>query len=111
MLRSLILRDAVEVAVGAQKYLPGGDGRRRVARFAQIIHGQKLKLVRVWPKDGRDASSACDVKPPGGHHDRTPTFAALEPLGPADFPGLTFDTLSGARSGVDDEYVSTNDYA
>jgi len=41
-----------------------------------------------------DASSARDIQPPGCHHDRTPTFSAVEPLGPPDFSGLAFYTLS-----------------
>src|ERR1700675_830577 len=109
--KRLILRDAVEVPVGAEKNLPVGDSGRRVARFAQIIHRQKLELLRIGPKDGGDASSARDIQPSGGHHNRTPTFAALEPFGPPDFPGLTFHTWGGPRSGVDDEDVSIDDHA
>jgi hypothetical protein len=36
----LVLRDAVEVPVRAQENLTVGNGRRRVARLAQVIDGQ-----------------------------------------------------------------------
>src|SRR6187455_2191847 len=106
----LVLRDAVEVPVGAEENLTVGNGWRRVARLAQVIHGQKFELLRIGPKNGGDASSARDIQPPGCHHDRTPAFSALEPLGPPDFSGLAFHTLSGPGSGVDDEDVSINDH-
>src|SRR5204862_5802856 len=83
--KRLILRDAVEVPVGAEKNLPVGDSGRRVARFAQIIHRQNLQLRRVGAKDSRDASSARDIQPPSGRHDRSPAFAAFEPLDPPNF--------------------------
>src|SRR3954469_9638283 len=106
----LVFRDAVEVPVGAEENLTVGNGWRRVARLAQVIHGQKFELVRTGPKNGGGASSARDIQPPGCHHDRTPAFSALEPLGPADFSGLAFHTLSGPWSGVDYEDESINDH-
>ena len=106
----LVLRDAVEVPVGAEENLTVGNGWRRVARLAQVIHGQKFELLRIGPKNGGDASSARDIQPPGCHHDRTPAFSALEPLGPPDFSGLAFHTLSGPWSGVDYEDESINDH-
>src|SRR5690349_14780912 len=102
----LFLRDAVEVPVGAEENLTVGNGWRRVARLAQVIHGQKFELLRIGPENGGDASSARDIQPPGCHHDRTPAFSAVEPLAPADFSGLAFDTLGGAWSGVDYEHES-----
>src|SRR5437868_15003573 len=96
----LVLRDAVEVPVGAEENLTVGNSWRRVARLAQVIHGQKFELLRIWPKNGGDASSARDIQPPGCHHDRTPAFSAVEPLGPPDFSGLAFHTLSGPWSGL-----------
>src|SRR6185436_3814759 len=108
--KRLILRDAVEVPVGAEKNLFVGDSGRRVARFAQIIHRQNLQLRRVGAKDSGDAFSARDIQPPGCHHDRTPAFSAVEPLGPRDFSGLAFHTLSGPWSGVDYEDESINDH-
>src|SRR5205085_9957255 len=81
-----------------------------VAQLAQVIHGQKLELLWIGPKNRGDASSACHIQPPGCHHDRPPAFSALEPLGPPDFSGLAFHTLSGAWSGVDDEDESINDH-
>jgi len=109
--KRLILRDAVEVPVGAEKNLPVGDSGRRVARFAQIIHRQNLQLRRVRAKDSGDAFSACDIQPPDGHHHRTPALAAFEPLGPPNFPGWTFHALGSPWSRVDDEDVSTHDHA
>src|SRR6266850_2887594 len=106
----LVLRDAVEVPVGAEENLTVGNGWRRVARLAQIIHGQKFELLRIGLKNGGDASSARDIQPPGCHHDRTPAFSAVEPLGPPDFSGLAFHTLSGPWSGVDYEDESINDH-
>src|SRR5437773_1481331 len=106
----LVLRDAVEVPVGAEENLTVGNGWRRVARLAQVIHGQKFELLRIGPKNGGDASSARDIQPPGCHHDRTPAFSAVEPLGPPDFSGLAFHTLSGPWSGVDYEDESINDH-
>ena len=106
----LVLRDAVEVPVGAEENLTVGNGWRRVARLAQVIHGQKFELLRIGPKNGGDASSARDIQPPGCHYDRTPAFSALEPLGPPDFSGLAFHTLSGRRSGVDNEDKSIDDH-
>src|SRR5215472_13370632 len=88
----LVLRDAVEVPVGAEENLAVGNGWRRVARLAQVIHGQKFELRRIGPKNGGDASSARDIQPPGCHHDRTPAFSALEPLGPPDFSRPAFHT-------------------
>src|SRR5437879_9096932 len=84
----LVLRDAVEVPVSAEENLTVGNGWRRVARLAQVIHGQKFELLRIGPKNGGDASSARDIQPPGCHHHRTPAFSAREPLGPPDFSGL-----------------------
>ncbi len=78
----LVLRDAVEVPVGAEENLTVGNGWRRVARLAQVIHGQKFELLRIGPK----------------------------PLGPPDFSGLAFHTLSGPWSGVDYEDESINDH-
>src|SRR5215470_2118351 len=72
----LVLRDAVEVPVSAEENLTVGNGWRRVARLAQVIHGQKFELLRIGPKNGGDASSAGDIQPPGCHHDRTPAFSA-----------------------------------
>src|SRR5437868_13267408 len=106
----LVLRDAVEVPVGAEENLTVGNGWRRVARLAQVIHGQKFELFRIGPKNGGDASSARDIQPPGCHHDRTPAFPAVEPLGPPDFSGLAFHTLSGPWPGVDYENESINDH-
>src|ERR1041385_2387877 len=106
----LILRDAIEAPVSAQENLTVGNGWRRVARLAQVIHGQKFELLRIGPKNGGDASSARDIQPPGCHHDRTPAFSAVEPLGPPDFSGLAFHTLSGPWSGVDCEDESINDH-
>src|SRR3954447_17584099 len=106
----LVLRDAVEVPVGAQENLTVGNGWRRVARLAQVIHGQKFELLRIRPKNSGDASSARDIQPPGCHHDRTPAFSAVEPLGPPDFSGLAFHTLSGPWSGVDCEDESIDDH-
>src|SRR6266566_2851629 len=106
----LVLRDAVEVPVRAEENLTVGNGWRRVARLAQVIQGQKFELLRIRPKNGGDASSARDIQPPGCHHDRTPTFSAVEPLGPPDFSGLAFHTLSGPWSGVDYEDESINDH-
>src|SRR5438876_8769217 len=106
----LVLRDAVEVPVGAEENLTVGNGWRRVARLAQIIHGQKFELLRIGPKNGGDASSARDIQPPGCHHDRTPAFSAVEPLDPPNFPGLTFHALGSPWSRVDDEDVSTHDH-
>src|SRR5215471_20883134 len=106
----LVLRDAVEVPVGAEENLTAGNGWRRVARLAQVIHGQKFELRRIGPKNGGDASSARDIQPPGCHHDRTPAFSAFEPLAPPDFSGLAFHTLSGPWSGVDYEDASINDH-
>src|SRR5882672_10502372 len=106
----LVLRDAVESPVGAEENLTVGNGWRRVARLAQVIHGQKFELLRIGPKNGGDASSARDIQPPGGHHDRTPAFSALEPLGPPDFSGLAFHTLSGPWSGVYYEEEPINDH-
>ena len=103
--------DAVEMAVGAEEDLALGDGRRRVARFTQIIPRQKFELLRVRSKDGRDAPSACDVQPPGGHHDRTPAFSAVESFRPPDFPRPAFHTLRRPWSGVDDEHMSIHDHA
>src|SRR5438552_14421076 len=108
---SLMLRDAEQVRVGAEENLPVGDGRCRIAGFAQVIHGQKFELLRIGPKDGGDASTACDVEPPGCQHDRTPAFAAVEPFRPPDFSGLAFHALSGPWSGVDDEDVSIQYHA
>jgi hypothetical protein len=48
----LVLRDAVEVPVGAQENLTVGNGWRRGARLAQVIHGQKFELLRIGPKNG-----------------------------------------------------------
>src|SRR6266581_1908747 len=107
----LVLRDAVEVPVGAEENLTVGNGWRRVARLAQVIHGQKFELLRIGPKNGGDASSARDIQPPGCHHDRTPAFSAVEPLGPPDFSGPAFHTLSGPWSGVDIEDESINGHA
>ena len=59
----LVLRDAVEVPVGAEENLTVGNGWRRVARLAQVIHGQKFELLRIGPKNGGDASSARDIQP------------------------------------------------
>src|SRR3954468_16735363 len=106
----LILRDAVEAPVGAEENLTVGNGWRRVARLAQVIHGQKFELVRIGPKNGGDASSTRDIQPPGGHHDRTPAFSALEPLGPPDFSGLAFHTLSGSWSRVNYEDESIDNH-
>src|SRR5436305_12092833 len=61
----LVLRDAVEVPVGAEENLTVGNGWRRVARLTQVIHGQKFELLRIGPKNGGDASSARDIQPPG----------------------------------------------
>jgi len=36
----LVLRDTVEVPVGAKENLTVGNGWRRVARLAQVVHGQ-----------------------------------------------------------------------
>src|SRR5438477_2241714 len=91
----LVLRDAVEVPVGAEENLTVGNGGRRVARLAQVIHGQKFELLRIGPKNRGDAFSARDVQSPGRHHDRTPAFSALQALGPPDFSGLAIHTLSG----------------
>src|SRR5438552_18286818 len=99
----LVLRDAVEVPVRAEENLTVGNGWRRVARLAQVIHGQKFELLRIGPKNGGDASSARDIQPPGCHHDRTPAFPAVEPLGPPDFSGLASQTLGGPWSGVNIE--------
>src|SRR6266404_577274 len=107
----LVLRDAVEVPVGAEENLTVGNGWRRVARLAQVIHGQKFELLRIGPKNGGDASSARDIQPPDGHHHRTPALAAFEPLDPPNFPGLTFHALGSPWSRVDDEDVSTHDHA
>src|SRR5258706_3312839 len=60
----LVLRDAVEVPVGAEENLTVGNGWRRVARLAQVIHGQKFELLRIGPKNGGDASSARDINRP-----------------------------------------------
>ena len=106
----LVLRDAVEVPVGAEENLTVGNGWRRVARLAQVIHGQKFELLRIGPKNGGDASSARDIQPPGCHHDRTPAFSAVEPFGPPDFSSLAFHTLSGPWSGVDYEDKSIDDH-
>jgi hypothetical protein len=54
----LVLCDVVEVPVGAEENLTVGNGWRRVARLAQVIHGQKFELLRIGPKNGGDASSA-----------------------------------------------------
>src|ERR1051326_1369410 len=105
---SFLVRDAVEVPVGAEENLTVGNGWRRVAGLAQVIHGQKFELLRIGPKNGGDASSAGDIQAPGCHHDRTPAFSALEPLGPPDFSGLAFHTLSGPWSCVDYEDESIN---
>src|SRR5580765_6481174 len=105
------LRDAVEMTVGAKKYLSVGNGRRRVARLAQIIHRENLQLLRIGPKDRGDAFSARDIQSPAGHHHRTPAFSAFEPLAPPNLSGLTFHALRSRRSGVDDEDVSTHDHA
>lgn len=104
----LVLRDAVEAPVCAEENLTVGNGWRRVARLAQVIHGQKFELLRIGPKNGGYASSARDIQPPGCHHHRTPAFSAVEPLGPPDFSGLAFHTLSGPWSGVDYEDESIN---
>src|SRR5690349_11378792 len=61
----LVLRDAVEVPVGAEENLTVGNAWRRVARLAQVIHGQKFELLRIGTKNGGDASSARDIQPPG----------------------------------------------
>src|SRR6266850_6944030 len=106
----LVLRDAVESPVGAEENLTVGNGWRRVARLAQIVHRQNLQLLRIGPKNGGDASSARDIQPPGCHDERTPAFSAVEPLGPPDFSGLAFHTLSGPWSGVDDENKSIDDH-
>src|SRR3954447_8794328 len=106
----LVLRDAVEVPVGAEENLTVGNGWRRVARLAQVIHGQEFEVLRIGPKNGGDASSARDIQPPGCHHDRTPAFSAVEPLGPPDFSGLAFHTLSGPWPGVDCEDESIDDH-
>src|SRR5947207_9215712 len=108
--KRLILRDAIEAPVGAEENLTVGNGWRRVARLSQVIHGQNFELLRIGPKNGGDASSARDIQPPGCHHDRSPAFSALEPLGPPDFSGLAFHTLRGPWSGVDDEDESINDH-
>src|SRR3954471_3905845 len=108
--KRLILRDAVEVPVGAEENPTVGNGWRRVARLAQVIHRQKFELLRIGAKNGGDGSSAPGIKPPGCHHDRTPAFSAVEPLGPPDFSGLAFHTLSGPWSGVDYEDESINDH-
>src|SRR3954471_14662328 len=96
--------------VGAEENLTVGNGWGRVARLAQVVHGQKFELLRIGVKNGGDASSARDIQPAGGHHDGTPAFSALEPLGPADFSGLAFDTLRGPWSGVDDVDESIHDH-
>src|SRR6185369_14288398 len=75
----LVLRDAVEVPVGAEENLTVGNGWRRVARLAQVIHGQKFELLRIGPKNGCDASSARDIQPPGCHHDRTGVTTVFRP--------------------------------
>src|SRR5262249_51547664 len=106
----LVLRDAVEVPVGAEENLTVGNRWRRVARLAQVIHGQKFELRRIGPKNGGDASSARDIQPPRRHHDETPAFSALEPLSPPELSGLAFHTLSGPWSGVDYEDESINDH-
>src|ERR1700693_2684347 len=67
----LVLRDAVEVPVGAEENLTVGNGWRRVARLAQVIHGQKFELLRIGPKNGGDASSGRDIQTPRCHHERT----------------------------------------
>jgi hypothetical protein len=108
--KHLVLRDAVEVPVGAEENLTVGNGWRRVARLAQVIHGQNFELLRAGPKNGDDASSARDIQPPGCHHHPTPAFSAVEPLGPPDFSGLTFHTLIGPWSSVDYEDESINDH-
>src|ERR1041385_6834625 len=71
----LILRDAIEAPVSAQENLTVGNGWRRVARLAQVIHGQKFELLRIGPKNGGDASSARAIKPPGCHPHPTPPFS------------------------------------
>jgi hypothetical protein len=106
----LVLCDAVEVRVGAEENVTVGNSRGCVARLAEIVHRQNFQLRRVGPKNGGDASSAGDIQPTGGHYYRTPAFSALEPLGPSEFSGLAFHTLSGAWSGVDYENESINDY-
>jgi len=63
--KRLILRDAVEVPVGAEENLTVVNGWGRVARLAQVIHGQKFELLGIGPKNGGDASSARDIQPPG----------------------------------------------
>src|SRR4051794_36096559 len=108
--KRLILRDAVEVPVRAEENLTVGNGWRRVARLAQDIHRQNLQFHRIGAKDSGNASSARDIQPPGCHHDRTPAFSAVEPLGPPDFSGLAFHTLSGPWSGVDYEDESIKDH-
>ena len=67
---ALFLCDAVEVLVGAEKDLPIRDRGRGVARFAQIIHGQDVALLRIGPKQIRQ----CDA------------FSGLMDLGDA-YPG------------------------
>src|SRR5438067_8944483 len=73
---TLVLRDAVEVPVGAEENLTVGNGWRRVAQLVQVIHGQKVELLLIGPKNGGDASSARDREPHGSQHVRTRDFAA-----------------------------------
>src|ERR1043166_9931888 len=70
--KRLILRDTVEVPVGAEENLTAGNGWRRVARLAPGIHGQKLELLPGGPKNGGGASSAPDKQTPRRHPQRNP---------------------------------------
>src|SRR5512138_1972499 len=101
-----LLGDAVEVRVGAKKYLTVRDGWRRVARFPQIVHRQKLEFLRAGPEDGGHSPATRDIQPPGSLHERTPAFTAFEPFGPQGFSSPAFNALRGPGSGVDDVHPS-----
>jgi hypothetical protein len=50
------------VPVGADENLTVGNGWHRVARLAEVIHGQEFELLRIGPKNSGDASSAGDIR-------------------------------------------------
>src|SRR6266850_6071242 len=78
----LVLRDAVEVPVGAEENLTVGNGWRRVARLAQVIHGQKFELLRICvtlrvspPTRRKSAPRRCGQRRSDSHKRAAPTRA------------------------------------
>src|SRR6187431_759613 len=75
-----------------------------------LLGSPRLFMAKSSNFSGSGRKTVVTPQPPGCHHDRTPAFSAVEPLGPPDFSGLAFHTLRGPWSGVDYVDESINDH-